>query len=294
MIKDPEQFREVAHFRAFLTALRQDKLALISTYLFIALIIITFFGHWFVPYDISHQFTGKELIPPAWDSLGVIEYFFGTDDLGRDIFSRIIAGSYYTIGSALAITLSITIFGCLVGILAGLNKGKIFSMFSHIFDIFLFTPVLLIAIIIVALMGASLSNAMLAIFLAILPNVIHKIYQATKSELQREYVIALRLDGATNILLITDVILPNLMPILIKVIINTLTIAILDISALGFISLGATSPLPEWGVMIRDALDIIYIAPWAVILPGVAIIFAIFIITIFRNGMLRVVEKYRY
>lgn len=294
MIREPDQFRDVAHFRSFLTALRQDKLALMSTYLVMALLVITFLGRWFVPYDFSRQFIGHELTPPSWDSLGVIEYFFGTDDLGRDIFSRIIAGSYYTIGSALVITLAITLLGSFVGIIAGLNKGRIFSIFSHIFDIFLFTPVLLIAIIIVALMGASLIHTMLAIFLAILPNFIHKIYQATKAELQREYVIALRLDGATNTLLITDVILPNLIPILIKAIINTLTIAILDISALGFISLGAKSPLPEWGIMIRDALDIIYIAPWAVILPGVAIIVAIFIITMFGNGLLRVVEKYRY
>ena len=143
-------------------------------------------------------------------------------------------------------------------------------------------------------MEASLSNAMLAIFLAMLPHFIHKMYQTTQRELKREYVITLRLDGATSQDLIKQVILPNLTVIAVKELSHISVIAILDISALSFISLGAKSPSPEWGAMIRDSMELVYIAPWAVILPGMAIITSILIIIMLGKGITRVLEQYRY
>lgn len=291
--KDPEQFRESAYFRQFWAELRRDVSALIGVYLFIALIIFVLLGHWLAPYGADNQFIGSELLPPSWSDNGTIHYFFGTDDLGRDIFSRILAGFYYTVGSALLITLLIALLGGAIGVLAGLKKSRSLFMLSHLFDTFLFTPILLIAIIIATLMDASLTNAMLAIFLALLPHFIHKIYHTTQQELKREYVITLRLDGAKKRDLISQVILPNLTTVAIKELTHIFMIAMLDISALSFISLGAKSPTPEWGAMIRDSMELIYIAPWTVILPGMAIILVILVVTMLGNGLVRVLEKYR-
>ncbi|QBQ62950.1 ABC transporter permease subunit [Actinobacillus indolicus] len=292
--QDPEQFRESAYLRQFWIELRKDTFALISVNLFLLLIALVFFGYFFAPYSADLQFAGKELMPPSWSDNGQISHFFGTDDLGRDIFSRILYGFYYTVGSALVITLAIGILGGIIGVIAGTKKGGSIFILSHLFDTFLFTPILLIAIIIATLMEPSLVNAMLAIFLAMLPHFIHKIYQMTQRELKREYVITLRLEGARKRDLIREVVLPNLTVIAVKELSHIFVIAVLDISALSFISLGATSPTPEWGAMIRDSLELIYIAPWTVILPGIAIIFTILIITMLGNSIVRVLERYRY
>lgn len=292
--KDPEQFRESAYLRQFWATLRNDRVALISLYLFIGLLFLTAAGYLIAPYSADKQFIGLELIPPSWSNSGQISHFFGTDDLGRDIFSRILYGFYYTVGSAFVITLAIAVIGGIIGVLAGTKKSQPYFVLSHLFDTFLFTPILLIAIIIAALMEASLMNAMLAIFLALLPHFIHKIYQTTQFELKREYVITMQLEGATRKDLIRQVILPNLTVVAVKELSHIFVIAVLDISALSFISLGASSPTPEWGAMIRDSLELVYIAPWTVLLPGFAIVFVILIIIMLGNSMVRVLEKYRY
>lgn len=292
--REPEQFRESAYFRSLWGRFREDRLAVVSLLLFGGLAILVLLGYAIAPYAADRQFIGLELMPPSWQDTGQISHFFGTDDLGRDIFSRVLYGFYYTVGSAMLITVAIALIGGTIGILAGTKKGGSIWILSHLFDTFLFIPILLIAIIIATLMTPSLVNAMLAIFLALLPHFIHKIYQMTQAELKREYVLTLILDGARKRDLIRQVILPNLGVVAVKELSHICVIAILDISALSFIALGAGRSTPEWGAMIRDAMDLIYLAPWTVVLPGMAIMVSILIITLLGNSLVRVLQKYRY
>ncbi|MGQ8820749.1 ABC transporter permease subunit [Bibersteinia trehalosi] len=292
--QEPEQFRQQDYFRQFWQQLRKDRLALISLVLFIALLILVFAGYLLAPYSSEQQFVGFELMPPSWSNEGQISHFFGTDNLGRDVFSRILYGFYYTVGSALLISASVAIIGGIIGILTGIQKGSPILLLSHLFDTFLFTPVLLIAIIIATLMTPNLINAMLAVFLALLPHFIHRIYQTTRRELKREYVVTLILDGADKWTLIKKVVLPNVSIVAIKELCQIFTIAVIDISALSFISLGAESQTAEWGAMIRDAIDLIYIAPWTVVLPGLAIVFSVLIIALLGNSIVRVLRQYRH
>lgn len=291
--REPEQFRDLAYIRQFWQALRQDRPALFACYVFVILILLVCFGYLIAPYADDQQFVGLELLPPSWNKDGQIRHFFGTDDLGRDILSRILHGFYYTVGSAFVITLAIGLLGGAIGVLAGSKRGGLTFILSHLFDTFLFIPVLLIAIIIATLMTPSLLNAMLAVFLALLPHFIHSIYQMTQRELQREYVMTLVLDGAKKSDLIKQVILPNLSVVAVRDLSHIFVIAILDMSALSFIALGAVSPMAEWGAMIRDSMELIYIAPWTVVLPGVAIIFSILVVTLAGNGVVRVLERSR-
>lgn len=291
---EPEQFRESVYLRRIWQGIRQDSLALVSLNLFALLLGLIVLGYLIAPYTADEQFVGLELMPPSWNEKGQIRHFFGTDDLGRDILSRVLYGFYYTVGSAFVITVAIALLGGAIGILAGTKKSGSVFILSHLFDTFLFTPILLIAIIIATLMTPSLMNAMLAIFLALLPHFIHKIYQRTQQELKREYVITLILDGARKRDLIRYVVLPNLGVVAVKALSHIFVIAILDISALSFIALGAEPPLPEWGAMIRDAMDLVYIAPWTVALPGFAIVLSILIVTLTSNSVVRVLQRYRH
>lgn len=293
LIKEPEQFRETETLKTLWFYFRKDKIAFASFYLFLLLLALVFLGGLLAPYNYNQQFVGLELMPPSWDDKGQISHFFGTDDLGRDIFSRILSGFFYTVGSALIITILIAVIGGVIGIFAGLKQGKSFWLLSHLFDTFLFMPILLIAIIIATLMEANLINAMLAIFLAMLPHFIHKIYQATEQHLKKEYIMTLKLDGANRWYLIKEVIIPNLTGVAVKELSHIFVIAVLDISALSFIMLGAKSSTPEWGIMIRESMELIYVAPWTVILPGLAIIFSVFIIKILGTRLSVIFEKYR-
>lgn len=290
--KEADDFRDNSTLRDIWNLFRRDRAALFCFYLFLALICTALFSSFLSPYNSNMQFVGKELTPPSWVTEGEVAYFFGTDDLGRDVFSRLISGTTYTFGGAVIVVFFTAIIGGVLGVLAGISQGLKSRILGHFLDAFLVVPILLIAIIIATLMQPSLINAMLAISLALLPQFIHQISQAVQQELKKEYILTLRLDGASNRILLKETILPNISVPYIREISKAFTVALLDISALSFISLGAQRPTPEWGIMIRDSLELIYLAPWTVILPGLAIMTGILVVIIVGNGLCKAIEKY--
>lgn len=290
--KEPEEFRENTSIFQIWLLFRKNTVALFSFYLLTLLILTALFSSWIAPYAHNMQFVGQELMPPSWVEKGQIAFFFGTDDLGRDVLSRLIMGTSYTIGSSLLVVLAVALIGGTLGIVAGMLKGLKARFVGHIFDAFLSLPILLIAIVISTLMEPSLLNAMFATLLAILPYFIHAIYLAIQQELKKDYVLMLKLEGISNWELLKSTILPNITVIYVQEIARAFVVAILDISALSFISLGAQRPTPEWGAMIRDSLELLYLAPWTVLLPGFAIIFTILLSIIFSNGLTKAINQY--
>lgn len=290
--KEPDEFRESQTAVQIWHLFNQDRIAIISLYCVIALLLVALFSPWIAPYGSNMQFVGLELLPPSWNTEGKVAYFFGTDDLGRDLFSRLINGVTYTFGSSIIVVFFTAVIGGLLGIWAGMSRGLKSRVLGHFLDAFLSIPILLISIVIATLMEPSLPNAMLAILLALLPHFIHEIYQAIQQELKKEYILILRLDGASNFTLLKEAILPSIVVRYIREIIRAFSVAIMEISALSFISLGAQRPTPEWGAMIRDSLELIYLAPWAVILPGIAILMSLLIVTVCGNGLCKAIEKY--
>ena len=288
--KEPEEFRENTSIFQIWLLFRKNTIALFSFYLLTLLILTALFSSWIAPYAHNMQFVGQELMPPSWVEKGQIAFFFGTDDLGRDVLSRLIMGTSYTIGSSLLVVLAVALIGGTLGIVAGMLKGLKARFVGHIFDAFLSLPILLIAIVISTLMEPSLLNAMFATLLAILPYFIHAIYRAIQQELKKDYVLMLKLEGISNWELLKSTILPNITVIYVQEIARAFVVAILDISALSFISLGAQRPTPEWGAMIRDSLELLYLAPWTVLLPGFAIIFTILLSIIFSNGLTKAIN----
>ncbi len=267
-----------------------DVVSMIGFYGLLILFLLTFFGSYLAPYAIDQQFLGHQLLPPSWSHYGNVAFFLGTDDLGRDILSRLLIGAKSTFGSAVIVTLGAAIVGLILGCLAGMTHGLKSAVLTHILDTFLSIPSLLLAIIVVAFVGTSLEHAMLAIWLALIPRMVRTIYLAVHDELDKEYIVASRLDGAPNFYILWYTVLPNITPILVIEFTRALSIAILDIAALGFLNLGAQLPSSEWGAMLGDTLELIYVAPWTVILPGTTIMITVLLVNLFGDGLHRAIN----
>ncbi|MGL4504181.1 MAG: ABC transporter permease subunit, partial [Aeromonas sobria] len=137
----------------------------------------------------------------------------------------------------------------------------------------------------VAILGPGLGNTLIAITLALIPPFIRATYNAVHTEMQKEYITASRLDGSPPFRIMRLAILPNIVETLVAQTTRTLSAAILDISAVGFLGLGAQSPQPEWGAMLADSSDLIYLAPWTVTLPGIAILFSVLVTNVVGEGI---------
>ncbi|MFG1172453.1 putrescine export ABC transporter permease SapC [Erwiniaceae bacterium CAU 1747] len=266
-----------------------DTTAMIGLYSFGGVLLLCIFGQLIAPYGIDQQFLGYQLLPPSWSRYGDVSFFLGTDDLGRDLLSRLLSGAAPTVGSAIVVTLAAAFCAMLLGVLAGLTHGLRSAVMNHVLDTLLSIPSLLLAIIVVAFMGPRLENAMLAVFLAILPRLVRAIYSAVHDELEKEYVVASRLDGASSLDILWHAILPNILAQLVSEFTRALSMAILDIAALGFLDLGAQLPSPEWGAMLGDSLELIYVAPWTVMLPGAAIMLCVLIVNLLGDGVRRAI-----
>ncbi|SUG88345.1 Peptide transport system ATP-binding protein sapD [Salmonella enterica subsp. enterica] len=227
-----------------------DAPAMVGLYGCAGLALLCIFGGWIAPYGIDQQFLGYQLLPPSWSRYGEVSFFLGTDDLGRDVLSRLLSGAAPTVGGAFIVTLAATLCGLVLGVVAGATHGLRSAVLNHILDTLLSIPSLLLAIIVVAFAGPHLSHAMFAVWLALLPRMVRSVYSMVHDELEKEYVIAARLDGATTLNILWFAILPNITAGLVTEITRALSMAILDIAALGFLDLGAQLPSPEWGAML--------------------------------------------
>lgn len=225
------------------------------------------------------------LQPPSWDDKGTVDYFLGTDDLGRDVLSRLLYGLQLTFGNALLISVIALVIGTTIGITAAISRGLLSSTLHHIMDTALSIPSLLLAIIFISVLGPGLDHSLLAILLASIPQFIRGVYLSVYQELQKEYIIALKLDGANNYRIIRYGVFPNIIETLVNLLTRAISSAIIDISALGFLGLGAQRPLSEWGTMLSGATDLVFIAPWTVVLPGLAILVTIFIVNIVGESL---------
>lgn len=273
----PTQFERFwRHFRA-------NNIAMFGLWALIILTVVMLTAPWIVPHDPQTQ-SGNLLLPPSWEPTGSVEYFLGTDDLGRDILSRLIDGALHTFGFAVIITGCAMVIGCIIGVLAGMTSGLLSSTLNHLLDTIASIPSLLLGIVFVAFQGSGEWNVLLAISLALIPRFIRSVYTSIRTEIEKDYIMAARLDGARDIYLLWYSILPNVLPTMISEITIALTISVLDISALGFLGLGAQSPTTEWGTLLGDSVELLYLAPWTVILPGFSIMLTIIIINFVGEG----------
>jgi dipeptide transport system permease protein len=265
--------------------LTTNPIALAGLIVLIVLITGAVFAPLIVTHDPNEQYTDVLLAPPFWNEESKPGFILGTDDLGRDMFSRLVYGARYSLFLGFAIVCLSLIVGVAIGAIAGMKRGLVEVVILRLMDIMLAIPAILFAIVIVAILGASLFNAALAVSIVLLPHFVRITRAAVITEMGKEYVLASRLDGSNGWMLFFRVLLPNISAPLIVQSTLSFSNAILDIAALGFLGLGAQPPTPEWGALLSASREFIETAQWTVTLPGLAILITVLASNLLGDGL---------
>lgn len=264
---------------------RRNKGAVLGLAIVLTLSFVAIFAEFVAPYDPAEQFRAFVLLPPVWIDGGNWAFPLGTDDIGRDMLSRLIHGARLSLFiGLLVVTLSLAV-GVALGLLAGFYGGASDTLIARFMDILLSLPSLLLAIVVAAILGPGLVNAAIAVSVVIVPHYARLTRASVMAERGREYVTAARLAGASDTRLMLVTILPNCAaPLIVQATLGFST-AILDAAALGFLGLGAQPPTPEWGTMLSSSLQFLQRAWWVVTFPGLSILITVLAFNLMGDGL---------
>jgi ABC-type dipeptide/oligopeptide/nickel transport system permease subunit len=240
----------------------------------------------FLPIDPPEKvFDGQQMIPPIWSLKGMAAHPLGTDDLGRDTMSRLIFGSRISLGFGFLCVVASVLVGGLLGVTSGFFGGFWDRFVLRVVDVLMALPSLLLAIVVVAVLGPSLWNALWAVTVVALPGFIRITRASVLAEREKEYVQASRAFGAGAFRQMFLVILPNcLAPLIVQASLG-FSDGILNMAALGFLGLGAQAPTPEWGVMLSDSKAYLETAAWLVTWPGLCILSVVLAFNLLGDGL---------
>jgi peptide/nickel transport system permease protein len=246
-------------------AFRRNPLAMVGLCIIVALLLVAAFAPLIATADPLAQNLDRRLLPPSGTN------FFGTDSLGRDIFSRIIYGTRVTLVIVLLVVVSVGPIGLLIGAASGYLGGWVDRALMRMTDVFLAFPRLVLALAFVAALGPGLENAVIAIAITAWPPYARVARAETLIIRQQDYIAAIRLQGASQWRIVWKHVVPLCLPSLI--VRTTLDMAgvILIAAGLGFLGLGAQPPIPEWGAMISAGREQIFDQWWVATFPGIAI-----------------------
>jgi peptide/nickel transport system permease protein len=267
----------------FLRTFFSNRLAVFGTAIMSVFILMAIFAPLIAPYDPLQQNLLDKFAPPSR------EHLLGQDELGRDILSRVIYGARISLTAGLAAVAIATGVGTIIGVVSGYFGRWPDSLLMRLMDVLLAFPSILLAIVIVSVLGPSLTNAMLAIGVVFIPQIARVVRSAVISVRERDYIEAERALGAGEAQIVFSGVLPNSMAPLIVQSTLTLATAILDVAALSFLGLGARAPTPEWGAMLTDAFrsgfGVFVEGQHAIIFPGIAIALAVLSVNFIGDGL---------
>ena len=241
------------------------RAAQIGGVIVLSLVLMALFAPWIAPYDPYAINVRERLLPPAF------AHPFGTDDLGRDLFSRVIYGARTTIQTGVVVVLIAASFGSLIGLISGYYGGMVDLIIMRVIDIMLAFPYILLALAIVATLGPSLQNALIAIGLAYVPGWARFVRGNVLTLSKQEYVTAALATGAPAGRIMRRHILPNILSSIIVLASLDFPAAVLSTAALSYVGLGAQPPTAEWGALLTGARSYLRTAAWLVNFPGLAI-----------------------
>jgi dipeptide transport system permease protein len=271
--------------REFWGYFRANKGAVAGLVVVVLVLLMALLAPLLAPYPPDLTDNTVFLKPPAWQLGGSSAHLLGTDAIGRDIVSRLMHGARLSLVIGIAVVALSVVLGTVLGLLSGYFQGVFEIAVMRLMDIILTLPSLLLAIVIVAILGPGLMNAMLAVAVVVLPHYVRVTRAAVMTEATRDYVTAARMNGASRLRLMFVEILPNcLAPLIVQASLGIST-AILDAAALGFLGLGAQPPSPEWGTMLADAREFVLRAWWVVTFPGLMILVTVLAFNLLGDGL---------
>lgn len=266
-------------FKEMWASLILNKGAVIGLVIIVILILVALFGKLIMPYDPNYSDMSASFLPPS------AAHWFGTDQLGRDIFSRIIDGTKIslTVG-LLAVAISLSV-GTLLGAIAGYRGGRTDTMIMRFMDMVLAIPEILLAIAFMAALGKGLDKAVIAIGLVSIPQYARIVRGSILSVKENDYVQAARVVGNKGSRIVFKHIMPNVLSSIVVRATLGISTAVLDTAALGFLGLGVQPPLAEWGDMLGRARGFIFSAPYTLIFPGIAITITVLAFNLLGDGL---------
>lgn len=268
LISDSPESRRQARlgqlYRQWL-AFKRNPMAVAGLVIIVLLLLIAAFAPLIAPFDPIAQALDKRLLPPSTTN------WFGTDALGRDIFSRIVYGTRITLVIVLLVVVTVGPFGLLIGAISGYYGGWVDRLLMRITDVFLAFPRLVLALAFVAALGPGIVNAIIAIAITTWPPYARVARAETMVIRNQDYIAAMRLQGASQARIIWKHVVPMCMSSLIVRTTFDMAGIILTAAGLGFLGLGAQPPMPEWGAMISAGREQIFDQWWVATFPGIAI-----------------------
>jgi len=276
---------EPSPFVAFWAAFRENKGAVIGLAVFALIVLLALTANLVAPHSPIEQFRDAVRTPPVWDARGSWRFVLGTDGDGHDMLSRLIFGARVSLFIGLSVMGVSFIAGVALGLIAAM-AGPIADVgITRLMDLIMAVPSLVLAVLVVAVLGPSLANTIVAVTIVYLPAYVRLTRASALGELSKDYVTAARVVGVGPLRLAASTVLPNcLAPLIVQAALGVSS-AILEAAALGFLGLGAQPPTPEWGAMLADSREFIQSDPWIVALPGLAILITVLAINLTGDGL---------
>jgi len=259
--------------------LRRNRAALVGLTVIVVEILLSLSAQWISPYDPLDQDVTAALQPPS------AQHLLGTDDVGRDMLSRILFGSQISLRVGL-ISVSIAgVIGVSLGIAAGFYGGWFDDIVMRLIDVLLAFPGILLALTIIAILGPGLTNVMVAVGIGSIPSYCRVARGSTLSVRSRDYVMSARVIGCHDARIMFQYILPNVLPAVLVLATLGIAGAILTASGLSFLGLGAQPPTPEWGAMLTAGRTYLRQSWWFATFPGLAIMLTVLCINLLGDGL---------
>ncbi|HYN88202.1 MAG TPA: ABC transporter permease [Ardenticatenaceae bacterium] len=279
-----EQQDRSQNLRDLAVAAASSKTFIAGAAILLFWILMALFWGAVVPYGPQALDPTASLAPPS------AEHWFGTDNLGRDVFSRVLAGASSVLTVAPLGTALGMLGGIAVGLVTGYYRGRVDDVVMRVVDALLAFPLIIIAVLVLSVLGPSKVNVILVIGVVFTPIVARTVRSAVLSEREREYVAAARLRGESGLYIMVSEILPNILsPIAVEATIR-LGYAIFTSATLSFLSLGIQEPSPDWGLTISIGRVYLQAAPWMVLFPALALATLVVAVNLVADGLLQAVE----
>lgn len=259
--------------------MRRYNVAVVAAGFFLIILLCTLCAPVLTPYDPTEMALVDRFRAPSW------AHPFGTDDFGRDVFTRVLYGGRpILLTGFISVTISL-LFGIGIGMVAAYWGGWLEEILMRLMDVMLSFPSVLLAILIVASLGPGMTNALIAITVSMIPVFARLVRSVAVSLIQEEYVTSARALGASTFRIMRQHIFPNMIPLIIVQASAMLAVAISTSTALNFLGLGIEPPTPDWGLMVSDGQRLIFDAPHVPFFPGVVITVTVLSVNFIGDGL---------